>query len=317
MRLKVFVVPFLLLFAAGCGTIHPQAGMTLADKGSETAWKVAEAYDLRATELEQYLEGEFLLSGLEVGNILPDAALVETVDQVKAEMLLRKEMFVAMGEAYRGFGALAAHGSDISQSMRGLTSAVHEYSIATRGAPYLSAGQEDIAAIAASQAFEKYHHVKLKKASAMLRERVEAALELLTEQTEKAAVAAMEREIDRKQLKVATAFWRLKLGLPTEIIALHIEIYGLVANRKETISLLERSTSGNMSEAVENVLKFRNTRRARQRRDAYDAATASLQTLAGAHRSFEKGDDFSLQSLPPMMVKIREYAEIAKKLKEE
>ncbi|MBN1865649.1 MAG: hypothetical protein JW808_12195, partial [Victivallales bacterium] len=298
MRLTVFVVLFWLLFAAGCGSINPQAGLILADRGSETASQIAEAYNLRATELEQYIEGEFLLAGLEEGNILPDATLVETVDQVKNEMLLRKEIFVALGEAYRGFGALAAYGSDISQSMRGLTSAVNEYSIATRGTPFLSAGQEDLAAIAASQALEKYHHVKLKKASALLRGRVDAVLDLLSEQSERAAVAAMEREIDRKQLKVATAFWRLKLGLPTEIIASHIEIYGLAANRKETISLLERSTAGSMSEAVENVLKFRNARRARQRRDAYDAATASLRFLADAHRNFEKGDDFSLQSLP-------------------
>lgn len=307
-----------LLLSIGCSSINLNTAKNLADNGSNASLQIADAYGQRSVDLEQYLEGENILAGLKKGYSIPDQKLVVTVDAVKAEMLQRQEIFNNLVNTYEAFSQLAVYdeSEQVETSIRNLTAAVNDYSRMTQNKVVFTQPQEDLAAIAGSQLFEKYHELKVKKASALIRERLQAIQQLLTAKTESSAVRAMEKEIDRNQLQVAIALWQEGLGLPTEIIASHIENYGLKVNRKETVKQVERATQGKMQQAIENVMKFRNQRRIRQRDQAYEAAIQSVQALITAHHQLENGQEISIESLHNFLQKVNRYANIAKAMKE-
>lgn len=308
-----------LVFCAGCSSINLHTAKNLADTGSNTSITIAEAYGQRIDDLELYLEGENILAGLKKGYSVPDKKTISAVDAVKGEMLQRQEIFNNLVKTYEAFAELAVYDESekIETSMRNLTSAVNDYSRMSENKVYFSKPQEDLAAITTTHLFEKYHELKVKNASILIRKRLEAIHQLLSAKTESSAIRAMEDELDRSQFKVVIALWKEGLGLPTEIIARHIEVYGLQVNSKETIKQIQRATGGKMQQAIENVMRFRNQRHIRNRRQAYAAAVQSIQALITAHHQFEQGKEFSLESLHNFLRKINQYAEVVRAMKEE
>ena len=178
----------------------------------------------------------------------------------------------------------------------------------TNGGVKFTKADEDLAAFAGAELFEAYHKAKIEKASAIIRQRLETLKKLIEKQSEKTAVIAMEKEIDRNRLKVAFALWKQKLGLPTDIIARHIRTYGLQVNKKETIRQIDRATTGKMQKAIENVMRFRHNREIRIRNDAYEGAINALQALITAHIQLEKGEPLSVDSLHNFLKKVNAYA---------
>lgn len=316
-RLFYFTILPVFVLCTGCSSINLRTAGDLAETGSSASSQIAEAYGKRAGDLEIYLEGENILAALNDGYSLPDTDMITKVDAVKAEILQRQEMFNNLLKTYQAFAELAAYdgSSQVETSLRDLTAAVNEYSQLTRNKVFFTKPQEDLAAIAGARLFTAYHQLKVKKASEMIRQCLEAIRELLASQREKAAVTAMETEIDRNRLKAALALWNQGLGLPTEIIAEHIEIYGLEVNRSQTLTQAEKATGGKMRQAIENVMRFRHERQIRSRKLAYDAAIQSVQSLITAHRQFEAGEGFSAEALKNFLKSINEYAAIAGEMK--
>lgn len=291
----------------------------LASAGSSLSVNIADSYRSRADNLEFYLEGEYLLSGLKKGYSAPTEKSVTKIDSLKQEILKRKELFANFAKVYNSFADLAVfdESDTIEDSLRSLTSAVNDYSTTTAGKSYFTESDEDLAALSGRLMFTSYHKYKLKEASRLIRLHLEAALKLLEKQSEKDAVIALEEEIDRNRLKVTLALWNMGMAIPYDIIAEHVANYGLQVNRKETMQQIDKATTGKMSSAVQNVIKFRHKRELRSRKDAYNASIEALRRLITAHREFENGERISLRSLQSLIETITRYTEIMKEKKNE
>jgi len=200
---------------------------------------------------------------------------------------------------------------NIETSIKNLTIAVNDYSKLTKNKVYFTKPQEDLAKVVGVQLFNSYHKLKVKNASKLIRLRLLAIKDLLIKQSERRALNIMETEIDKNRLKLAIALWNEGLGLPTKIIATHIESYGLQMNEQKTIKQIKLSTTGKMQVAITNVMRFRYQREIKTKRDAYNAAISAIQSLIIAHKNFELGDDFSLESLKNSLKTINRYAKLA------
>ena len=308
----------MLLFSS-CSSINVQTAQTLAEEGNRASLQIAESYRKRAADMEFYLEGEYILSGLKKGYSPPGSRMVEKITSLEKEMRERQNIFANFAKVYRSFANLALFDKtdDIKNSLRNLTDAVNIYSETTSGRKYFTETDKDLAALAGRHIFTAYHLYKLKTASQLIRKRLDGAKKLITAQSEKSAILAMDEEMERNRLKVTVALWDTGMGLPYGIIAEHIENYGLQVNRKETITQISRATTGDMSSAVKNILKFRHKREIRRKQEAYNASIAVLQTLITAHRQFEHGDPLSLSSLNTLLRTVRRYTELIKVKNEE
>ncbi len=313
MQFEKIILPILtVVLLSACSSVNLRIAQDLAEQGSSASVDISESYSKRADDLEIYLEGEYILSGLKKDYSVPGQTTLSKVDSLKKEMLERKELFANFAKVYDSFAELAVYeeSENIETSLKSLTSAVNDYSKLTKGKGYFSKAEEDIAAITGKHLFSYYHKLKVKKASELIRNRLEAAKQLLAKQSEKTAIIAMEQEIDRNRLKVAIALWNNGLGMPTAIIAEHIETYGLQVNEKETLRQIDRATTGNMKTAIVNVMKFRHNRELRSRKDAYEATINALQNLITAHREFENGDSLSFDSLNKLLKTVNQYTKL-------
>lgn len=105
--------------------------------------------------------------------------------------------------------------------------------------------------------------------------------------------------------------WNEGLGLPTKIVATHIETYGLQVNEQKTLKQIKLATTGKMQVAITNVMRFRYQRELKAKKDAYNATISAIKSLITAHKKFEKGDLFSLESLKNSLKTINRYAKHA------
>ena len=307
---KIILILISMGLFSACSSINLRNTQDLAISGSNASMRIAELYSKRVENLELYLEGEYILAGLKDGYSVPGEKTITKVDCLKNEMLARKRLFAEFAEVYNSFAELAVYeeSEKIQTSVKGLTSAINDYSEITTGKVRFTEADEDLAAFAGAELFEAYHKAKIKKASKIIRKRLEILKKLIEKQSEKSAVIAMEKEIDRNRLKVAFALWSQKLGLPTEIISRHIQTYGLQVNKKETMRQIDRATSGKMQKAIENVMRFRHNRKIRTRKDAYEASINAIQVLITAHMMLEKGEPLSVDSLHSFLKKVNAYA---------
>ena len=313
--MKPFKLLFLCIsavFFSACSSISVRNAQILASSGSSATLDIADSYARRADNLEFYLEGEYILAGLKKGYSAPNKRMITKIDSLKSEMLERESIFTNFAKVYSSFANLAIFedSDNIEESMRSLTAAVNEYSELTEGKPYFSKTDEDLAALSGRMIFTAYHKYKLKQASYLIRKRLQAAVELLARQSEKRAVIALEEEIERNRLKVTLALWDMKMGIPYDIIADHVGNYGLQVNRKETMQQIEKSSTGKMSSAIKNVIKFRHTRELRNRKRAYNATIEAIKQLITAHREFEEGEEISLHSLNTLMRTVTQYTKL-------
>lgn len=319
-RVFTSILPLFLIFLiSGCSTINLERAKELAISGSNTSFEISKSYNKRDSDLELYLEGEYILSALKKGYSIPNKSLLTSVDEVTTEMNAREEIFNALLEVYETFAELATYENSqkIESSINDLTSAVNQYSTLTKNKIYFTKPQEDLAAIIGSQLFKSYHKLKVKKASELIRLRLTAIKSLLEKQSEKKSLNIVEFEIDRNRLKLAIALWNEGLGLPTQIIANHIESYGLQVNQQKTITQIKLATKGKMQIAITNVLRFRYNRQLKTKKAAYNATILAIQALITAHKQFEHGEDFSLESLKNFLKTINKYADLANKMKTE
>ena len=312
-RFSVVAVCAMSIFLSACSTVDPYAAAKLAGKGSDTAENGSKLYSERADQLERYLECECVLSAISDGYAAPSDKMVVNVDSVKRIMILRSDMFAKLAETYASFEKLALYddGGEFESSIRGLSDSLNEYSVGMGNAPVATSADADLAALAGRGLFSAYHKSRIVKASSIIRGRLEAIIELLSDPVEKKAVLAMERVEERAKLKLALALWKQGLALPDAIVNTHIETYGLVPNKSVTMRQIDRSTTGKMAVAVAKVLKFRHRREISARERAYGLVIAALKGLVEAHRALERGVPPSWKAISEHLRKIREYTEKA------
>jgi len=105
--MRIVAGVFLLIGVSGCSSINLNRAGELALYGSKTSFEISKTYDKRSSDLELYLEGEYILSALKKGYSIPTNALLKNVDSVSKEMEFREEMFRALLDVYEGFAELA------------------------------------------------------------------------------------------------------------------------------------------------------------------------------------------------------------------
>ena len=196
--LRTFKPLFALAVAlqlAACSSLDPMAAAKLAERGAAVSSGMSDLYAERADSLERYLEGECVLAAMKKGYSIPSRKMVDSVDSVEREMLLRREMFAKLAETYRAFGRLALYDDAgmIVSSIRGLADAVNDYTTVSGGEWRISPSETDFAALVGRSFFSAYHKSRIAKASAMIRRELEAMSTLLRKRSEKDAVLAMER----------------------------------------------------------------------------------------------------------------------------
>jgi len=297
-----------LLFSAGCSTINKQAASQLATQGVSAASSIGQSYQSTIQDLNRYVEGEFLLSGLKPGYSPPSKDMLKSIDTVEDELRLRQQMLSGLSDVYTSFGALCAYDAsgEVEKSLGDTVQAGN--SLATLlGGGAISDSAGELFAKAGGAIAGRVQDDRIKDASAKIRSLLGGIVFLLQQTNEQAAVVAAREEISRGKLKVAMTFWTDDFASADGILDEQIQAYGLTPNPS---ALTQASKNLALKAGVSEVLKWRQKQEQDSQAAAYTATIQALKTLINEHAKIEAGEPVDLGSIQGNLATIQQYVDL-------
>lgn len=336
----------LLLLAAGCATVSPQAGAKLADTGVETANTTKGTINSTRLGLETYIQGQYLQAGLR-GTAPPDALTPEgdsTLNEVKKiekSLAAREAVLTAMAGTYAAFGALAksTFAQDLPQAVEKFGGAINGYAQAVGYQEALPAMGIKLGSQGASLAAKCVLARLLKECSQTIREGVTQFRNIFDK--EKQALININKEMVKQSGWIAKEFYELNIARPHPILRTSLGDFGLEydaqqANRMldalptspktpakpgmaaaETQSGPSAGAAAKLKAAILNVIQRRIKLNQDLQEEIITKTAASLDDLIKAHESFEKGEPLNLTRLNQDLVELKTTTDMVKQLREE
>src|ERR1039458_5547416 len=297
-----------LLFAVGCTSVNKDAASKLADQGASVAKTIGQSYQSTDQNIDRYVAGEFLLSGLKPGYSPPSGAMLKSIDTVKEELLLRQQMLAGLGEVYTSFGALCTYDAkgEVEKSLGNTVQAGNNLA-ALLGGGAISDSAGKLFATAGGAVAGQVQSARIKDASAKIRSLLQGIVFLLQKTNEQAAVVAVREEITRGKLKVAREFWTGDFALADGIIDEQIQAYGLTPNAS---ALSHASHNPGLRDGISAVLAWRQKQEGDSQVAAYNAAIQSLRTLINEHAKIEAGEPVNLVAIQGYTATVQQYVDL-------
>jgi hypothetical protein len=307
-----FMVFIILPMASGCA-VNRQAADKLAKQGLITSQAIGQSYQVTNQQIEQYVEGEYLLSGLKPGYSPPSETMLENIRIVKRELHARQKMMEGLGNVYTAFGALCAHDAkgEVEKAVEETGAAGNELAAALGNQP-LANEAGALFAKASGGVTGFYHSQRIKRSSKKIRSLLKGVILLLEKGEEEQAIIAIREEVSRGREKAAKALWQSDIALADSILEQHVKAYGLTLNK---VASKKASTNKALNSGICNVLQWRQKQEAEALAKAYNAAIGALKELGTEHSKIEAGEPVSLGAIQGYLATIREYVDLAAKLK--
>lgn len=275
------IILLAMVVLTSCSTINRQAASKLAEQGVTTSSTIGQSYLKTQQQLFNYVEGEYLLSGLVANYSEPSSNMLASVQIVGDELGARQKMLKSLAGVYTSFGALCAYDAkgEVEKAVGQTVKAGNDLSTILGGGN-ISTAAGALFAKAGGEIVGLYQSTRIKAASMKIRNLLTGIVFLLEKQTEQNAMIAARKEIARGKLKVAEALWSNKIALADTILDEQVQAYGLTLD-KEAAKLASKSAF--LSKGVSNVLKWRHEQEESLIDLAYNNAIKALKELQNEH----------------------------------
>ena len=296
------------LLLTGCAGVNKSAASKLAVQGAQVATTSAQSYQSTSQTLVQYVEGEYLLSGLSDGYSPPSQNMLNSISTIQKELQLRQQMLNSLSSLYVSFGALCDYDAqgEVEKSVNSTVQAGNSLS-ELLGGGQLSASAGKLFADASGAVVGQIQSHRIKNASAKIRSVLQGVVLILQHTNEQAAVVSMRKTISEGKLKVANKLWEGDFASAGSIIDQHIQVFGLTP--------IESAVSGasknpGMKKGIEAVLKWRQQEEDDSQAAAYQATIQALQSLISQHKQIEAGEPVNLESIQAQLTTIQQYVNL-------
>jgi len=301
------ILMFALVSLAGCAGVNESMAGKLADKGASAVKTIGESYQATSDDLNQYVETEYLLAGLKPGYSKPSDSMLESIDTIKKELNLRKQMFTGLNDVYVSFGALCAYDAkgEVEKSVGNTVQAGN--SLAAHFGSSISDPVGKLFATASGGIAGQFQADRIKDASAKIRSLLQGIIVLLEKQKEEAAIISIRKEISERKLEIGKYFWEKGYASAEGILNEDIQVYGLTP---DTAALKKASQDKSISAAIGNVLTWRQKQEEDSQAAAYHAAIQTLRTLINEHAKIEAGEPVNLEAIQGYMATVQQYVDL-------
>ncbi len=336
----------LLLLAAGCATVSPQAGAKLADTGAETANTTKGTINSTRLNLETYIQGLYLQAALR-GTAPPDAltpegdSTLKEVEKIEKSLAAREAVLTAMAGTYAAFGALArsTFSQDLPQAVDKLGGAINGYAQVVGGQAALPATGLKLASQGASLLAKSVLARQLKESSQIIREDVTQFKKIFD--NEKPALININKEMVKESGRIAKEFYELNIARPHPILRTYLGDFGLEYDPQQVNRMLDGlpaspktpaksaraaaepqsapivGTAAKLKTAILAIVQRRIKLNQDLQEEIITKTEASLDDLIKAHESFEKGEPLNLTQLTQDLVELKTITDMVKQLREE
>lgn len=306
-KMEILAVLFFVIFViSACASVNIDSARTLGKAGRSVAVQAQQNIMVSDKEYLRARDSEALLHGYS-GTTQSDAymQLLDSYGVIQQELAKRSVVFEKLADLYDAFGELAGldAGAQTEKALGDLGGAIAEYAKQVKQPALLSsdatAAISKIGGIIASE----IQKAKIKEASILIRERVNAFQELLGSKLVREQMTGF-RELLASDRKVAfIILWDAGVYDPKPLLDDFGADAGLVAQNNVAALIKSNRQLGN---ALKEVL---DKRLARNQFDliekSYDASLAALRHLVSEHKKLEQGEPLDLGRLQAIVAELR------------
>jgi hypothetical protein len=293
------------LAVGGCSSIELQSAQTLAAVGEKTATMLGDSAKAPADWLNTYLDGEYLLSGLEPGYSPPSESMLSAVESVKESFVSRAFIFNEISNAYSAFFQLASYNAskDMEDSLDELSGAINAFSkhVLSSTYPVISDAASGVISSIRGVVRQEIQKRRVKKASEEIRKRLQVIAELMKKDAERRAVISVNKEIARNSYKIMAFLSRIGALDAMSILRTFAAKYDLELTKGEVTP----ASNSAINAAIHLMLIGKNRRAEIATQKHYDASVALVQKLISQHDQLEKGEPMDLGSVRERIMHVR------------
>lgn len=309
-RIAALLLLLTIAVVAGCGTVDRGSAKELSSQGNKFASTTATAALASQEEFNRYLEGKYLVAAL-ANQDKPTPQMTADVERVAKSSAARKEMLKRLGDVYSRLGDLASYDAagEVESSVNGFTGAVNAFATSVGAkTPPISDITGKISSAGAGWLADYAQSQKLKTASALIRERLVSARDLL--KREKTLLVSIREEMDEGSGKAALALWNKGVGFPEPILREQLGDYGLTYDAKQAAAAVsDPKVSDAFKTAIKDIVQARTKRQVEMQGSAMSDTIAGFDDLIAAHVKLEAGEQLSLESLTTRLAQMRGFVE--------
>lgn len=308
----------------GCASTVRKRAITLADSGGKVAKATEAALSETSDALDQYVEGQYLLSAL-TGRESPEATL-QDIAGIQRALHARAEVTRQLAGCYAALNAHASYDASgqIQAGVNGLAGALTEYGTALRVPAPSAPATWLISEIGAGIAGRKQAR-ELKAASRAIRQGLERFQVLLND--EKRLHISVRTVLEEQGGITTSRLWALGVGRADALLKTHVQRFGLTFDEKQMENVLkdlrakpsigeaqDETRETDLRKAVETVIQHRARRRAALQEELLSQTLAAIQELVGAHRKFEAKQEADIAAAAEHLAALRAKVEQFKKI---
>lgn len=312
--LRVGLVGLVSLLASACSSISLQSAVALGNTGVQTATTYQQAITAISPELDNFLEGQYMLAALEPAKYsAPDNSLANSVKQIQSALSARAVLLGRLSQLYTSFVALASYDASgqVKSGLASLDGAINNYAT-TLGAtapPISSVADSAISEAGGIIGSNVQKHMVVKASEAIV-PRLNAISGLLANENSK--YAALQDEITRGLRDTALVLWEHGIGVPDPIFSSQIGSFGLTYAAgsysqacKNGDAASQKVCKDQFDAAIKVAVETRAARVAALQAQSLASNQAALNGLIAAHGEFEEGKPLDLTAITEQLATIR------------
>ena len=302
-----------LLLVAGCTSLNKIAASKLATQGAQVATTSGQSYQSTDQALVQFVEGEYLLSGLSEGYSPPTSNMLNSISVIRKELQLRQQMLSGLSSLYVSFGALCDYDAqgEVEKSIGSTVQAGNSLS-GLLGGGEISDSAGKLFANTGGAVVGRIQSQRINNASAKIRSALQGIVLLLQQSNEQAALVSMRKSISEGKLRLVNKLWEDEFASASGIIDQHIQVFGLTPN-ESAVSAAAKNPG--IKKGIEELLKWRQKQEEDSQAAAYDATIQALRSLVNEHSKIEAGEAVSLDAIQGYMATIQQYVNLITDIK--
>lgn len=298
-----FATCFLAL-ASGCSSIDLGSARQLGAAGCDVACPGEEAVLLSRTEYARALDAEAFFHGY-AGTPVPEQLLLD-YRSIQSELTARKQVYARLADAYEAFRALAEHDAadGFETAVNQLGDAVNGYAAVFNKAASLTSADKDALARIGGRIGSHIQKRKIKRSSALIRERLTSFARLLDDPLVRAQSTDFKKSLAASRAAAVTMLWEEGVLDPSPLISELGGEAGLKASR-DAAKIITDSKNGFVKEGLGAVVASRLVRRLDLIEQGHDASVQTLKELTALHEKLEAGEPVSLARLHQVAAELR------------
>jgi len=314
-KIRIAGILLLFVFLSGCSRINIEAAKSLSATGREAALQTQQNVLVSYKEYLRARDCEAFQHGLS-GNTKSEAyeEILNNYSEIQQELTKRSIVFEKLADLYDAFGELSGFdaGGQTENALGDLSVAVNEYATVFHQKPLISDKTTDVISKIGGLVATEIQKAKIKKASALIQERVKALVGLFENPLVREQLAGYRQRLTKNRKEAFLKLWEAGVYDPKPILDDFGEDVGLTA-QKEAPGII--NSKPNLGKAITEVLDKRLEMKSELIQEGYDAGLKALKQLVTEHKKLEQGKPLDLTYLRTITAELRNIAGLLAKTK--